>query len=72
MSSLVLPASSVLITGSSYYRVAQDNWEDDSDHQDDVLAAVELPLQAESSRSIEEGCELGGEVVAGDASHSDD
>jgi hypothetical protein len=41
-------------------------------HQDGVPAAVEQPLQAESSRSIEEGSESGGGAAAGDAFYLDD
>jgi hypothetical protein len=41
--------------------------ENDSNHQDDVQAAVDQPLQADSSRSIEEDeSESGGGTAAGD------
>jgi hypothetical protein len=41
--------------------------ENDSNHQDDVQAAVDQPLQADSSRSIEEDeSESGAGTAAGD------
>jgi hypothetical protein len=74
-----LPRSAAAATSSRHHRTyvrtrkhprnaaAQDIREDNSGHQDDGPAAVEKPLQVESSPPIEEGSESNGETTVGDA-----